>query len=201
MSFSFVKKHITDCDIRRAIRVTLIPDIVGDSGGRIVEEMTICSGGARVDLAVINGNLHGFEIKSEADTLVRLAGQITAYNQVFDTMTIICGAKHLDAITTIIPEWWGIYSVKYNLCAVELTKVRCAEMNQEVCGLALAQLLWKSELAALLNEAGLKKGISSKPCRELWQIVSNTFSTDALRDKVREILKFRADWRVAPQPA
>jgi hypothetical protein len=199
MGVSFVKKYMTDSDIRRAIRANLIPDIVGDSPGRVVEEMTICAGDARVDLAVINGKLHGFEIKSDADTLGRLKGQISAYNRVFDTMTIICGERHLEVVKTTIPDWWGIYSVKYNFSTVELTKQRCAEINRAVCGLALAQLLWKSELAALLNEAGVKRGVAGKPCRELWRIVSNTFPTSALQDKVREILRIRADWRVAAQ--
>jgi len=197
----FAKKRITDSDIRRTIHANLIPDIVGDSFSRVVDEMSICAGDARVDIAVINGKLHGFEIKSEADTLARLEGQISAYNRVFDTMTIICGENHLDAVIEIIPAWWGIYSVKYNYSTVQLTRVRYTEINQDVCGLALAQLLWKSELTALLNEAGINKGISSKPCRLLWEIVAKTFSTDTLQTKVRELLKIRADWRSGLQQA
>lgn len=196
-----IQKHITDADIRRAIHAKIVPEVVGDSYGRVVDEMTICAGDARIDIAVINGKLHGFEIKSEADTLVRLAGQISAYNRVFDMMTIICGENHLEAIKEIIPHWWGIYSVKYNFGTLQLTKVRYAELNQEVSGFALAQLLWKSELTALLKESGIKKGISNKPCRELWEIVSNNLSTGLIQTKVREILKFRAAWRVGSPPA
>lgn len=195
MPFGFVQKRITDSDIRQAIYAKLIPEIIGTSPSRVVNEMSICAGDARVDIAVINGKLHGFEIKSEADTLARLEGQISAYNRVFDTMTIICGENHLDAVTEIIPPWWGIYSVKYNFSTVQFTKIRYAEVNNDVCKIALAQLLWKSELAALLNEAGVRKGISGKPCRELWKIVSDTFSTNVLKVKVREALKIRADWR------
>ena len=85
---------------------------------------------------------------------------------------------------------------KINFGRVELTKFRCAEINQSVSGLALAQLLWKSEMLVLLADAGIKKGITSKPCRELWKKVSETFSTETLQSKVREILKFRECWRL-----
>jgi hypothetical protein len=190
------RARLTDVQIRKVIHSQIIPSIVADCPSRIVDEMEICCGEARVDIAVINGKLHGFEIKSEADTLARLDGQISAYNQVFDTMTIICGKNHLDSITKMIPGWWGIYSAKINFGKVELTKFRCAETNQAVSSLALAQLLWKSEMLALLAEAGVKKGIASKPCRDLWQKVSETFSTDTLQSKVREILKFRECWRL-----
>jgi hypothetical protein len=189
------QSKLTDAAIRKVIHVEIIPEIIGTFPSKVVDEMSICCGEARVDIAVINGKMHGFEIKSEADTLVRLESQILAYNQVFDTMTIICGRNHLDSIEKLVPDWWGIYSVKINFGRVELTKFRCAEVNQSVCRLALAQLLWKSEMIALLAEAGIKKGVSNKPCRELWQKISDTFSTEALQEKVREILKFRQYWR------
>ena len=97
--------RLTDAQIRKVIHSQIIPLIVAGSPSRVVDEMEICCGDARVDIAVINGKLHGFEIKSEADTLARLQGQISAYNQVFDTMTIICGKNHLDSIIETIPDW------------------------------------------------------------------------------------------------
>jgi hypothetical protein len=190
------RSRLTDFEIRKVIHSEIIPSIIAGSTSRIVDEMEICCGDARVDIAVINGKLHGFEIKSEADTLARLDGQILAYNQVFDTMTIICGKNHLDAVSEMIPNWWGIYSAKINFGKVELTRFRCAEINQEVSGLALAQLLWKSEMISLLAEAGIKKGVSNKPCRDLWKKISETFSTQTIQSKVREILKFRECWRL-----
>jgi hypothetical protein len=189
------RPRLTDAQIRKVIHSQIIPGIVAGSPSRVVDEMEICCGDARVDIAVINGKLHGFEIKSEADTLARLQGQILAYNQVFDTMTIICGENHLSSIIKLIPEWWGIYSASVSFGKVELTKHRCTEINNSVSGLALAQLLWKSEMVVLLADAGIKKGITGKPCRELWKKVSETFSTETLRSKVREVLKFRECWR------
>jgi len=190
------RMRLTDAEIRKRIHVEIIPTIIGDTHNRVIDEMGICCGEARVDIAVINGKLHGFEIKSEADTLERLEGQILAYNQVFDTMTIICGQNHLDSIISLVPEWWGIYSAKINFGKLELTKIRCSELNHSVCRLALAKLLWKSELLMLLAEAGVRKGVSNKPCRELWKRVSEIFTTETLQIKVRETLKSRECWRL-----
>ena len=54
------------------IRVTLIDElnrINAQHDYRIIEELAVCDGEARVDVAVANGRLCGYEIKSDADTL------------------------------------------------------------------------------------------------------------------------------------
>jgi hypothetical protein len=188
--------RLTDVKIRRVIYSKIIPGIVAGTPSRIVNEMKVCSGDARVDIAVINGKLHGFEIKSETGTLDGLQGQISACNRIFDTMTVVCGKKHLEEIVGIIPDWWGVYSAGLFFASVQLAKIRPAETNPHVSGLALAQLLWKSELVALLADAGVKRDVLRKPRGELWKMVSETFSTAALQSKVREILKVRECWRL-----
>jgi len=57
---------------------------------------------------VVNGKLHGYEIKSDADTLKRLPAQAEVYSAVFDLVTIVVGEHHLDTVRAIVPEWWGI---------------------------------------------------------------------------------------------
>ena len=64
-----------DCDIRKALRKRLEEAHKGESGTRIVEEFGLCQGRARIDVAVFNGFINGFEIKSARDTLKRLPGQ------------------------------------------------------------------------------------------------------------------------------
>jgi len=191
-----IKRRTTEAAIRKAIHQTLIPLVVHGSPSRVLDEMSICAGDARIDIAVINGKLHGFEIKSEADTLERLTSQIAAYNRVFDTVTIVCGNKHLDGVKRITPVWWGIYLADTGNEDVELTNVRVGGINQNIDRTSLAQLLWKSELAQILGDVGLKKGIAQKPCRELWDLVSAAYSTTTLQNKVRELLKIRACWRL-----
>lgn len=193
------RTRLTDGAIRKAIHAEIIPVLIDDSNCRIIDEMSVCSGEARIDIAVINGHLHGFEIKSEVDTLERLPGQAFAYSRIFDTVTIICGENHVEKAIREIPDWWGVYSAKLHSGNVQLTQIRSHRLNDSIDKYSLAQLLWKSELLSILNEAGIKKGISNKPCRELWSIVSDIFPTSLLQLKVREILKTRDCWRLALQ--
>lgn len=76
------------------IRVTLIDElnrINAQHDYRIIEELAVCDGEARVDVAVANGRLCGYEIKSDADTLERLALQQKCYDKTFDTVSIVVG--------------------------------------------------------------------------------------------------------------
>ena len=47
----------------------------------ILDELGICRGRVRIDLTVVNGLLHGYEIKSERDTLARLETQADLYGR------------------------------------------------------------------------------------------------------------------------
>lgn len=188
------RPKLTDAEIRKVIHSDLIPSLVGNDESRILDEMAVCD--ARIDIAVINGHFHGFEIKSEADTLERLSGQAATYSKVFDTVAIICGKNHFEKVAGTIPGWWGIYSAEICLGRVLLTRLRCSEMNPSIDPYSLAQLLWKEELKSLLSEAGFTKGISGKPCRVLWQIVADVFPVERLRERVRDTLKFRETWRL-----
>jgi len=188
--------RLTDRAIRRAIHDELLPPFLMCGHALIVDEMAVCGGDSRVDLAVINGQVHGFEIKSEADTLERLGKQSESYNRVFDTMTIICGEKHTQKVLSAVPEWWGVCTARIHFGRVQLTRLRFSEANLNVDRYYLAQMLWKDELTRLLAEVGIVKGVSSKPCRKLWNLVSEAFTTSELQSRVRHILKSRQCWRL-----
>ena len=61
-----------DIDVRQAVKSYLKALHEDDPATRIVEEMGIWAGSVRIDIAVINGELSGFELKSDSDTLQRL---------------------------------------------------------------------------------------------------------------------------------
>ena len=75
---------------------------------RIFDELGLMHGACRADIAVVNGRLIGYEIKSERDTLARLDKQIPAYDAIFDAITIIVGANHRSAATKRAPRHWGV---------------------------------------------------------------------------------------------
>ncbi|HEX2652354.1 MAG TPA: sce7726 family protein, partial [Xanthobacteraceae bacterium] len=97
-----------DADVRRAVRAMLDQRHAGDLDTYIVEEMGIWSGSVRIDIAVINGELCGFELKSDRDTLERLPLQSDLYSRVFDRVDLVIGRRHAQKAETYIPEWWGI---------------------------------------------------------------------------------------------
>lgn len=84
-----------DFMIRSTLQKKLTDEYCTDGDTIIVNELGICQGSARVDMAVVNGSLNGYEIKSDMDTLQRLPIQKEYYSQVFDNMVIVIGEKHL----------------------------------------------------------------------------------------------------------
>ena len=97
--------------MRYVLRENLDRKHVADRNTLIVEELGLCRGTARVDIAVVNGQLSGYEIKSDRDTLSRLPAQMATYSRVFDTMTAVVAERHLGSTKAIIPDWWGVQVV------------------------------------------------------------------------------------------
>lgn len=162
---------------------------------RIIPEMAVCDGLSRVDIAVANGNLYGYEIKSDADTLDRLPLQQEYYNRTFDKVFIVVGEKYQPVIENYIPDWWGIYVACYDKHdRVIFKQVRRGRKNKDVCADSLLELLWREEIEALLKTHGVK-GLSGKNRRILRQLALDMLPTSIIRDYTRETLKSRKDWR------
>jgi pseudouridine-5'-phosphate glycosidase len=97
-----------DGEVRQVLRERLNAIYGAEPTTIIVEELGLRCGAVRADLAVVNGRLKGYEIKSERDTLTRLARQCEVYSKVFDTVTIVVAERHLHGAVDVVPEWWGI---------------------------------------------------------------------------------------------
>ena len=118
---------------------------------RIIEEMAVCDGEARVDVAVANGRLCGYEIKSDADTLDRLAIQKKCYDKTFDKVSIVVGEKFKDKIEEHVPEYWGIYVVSESSRGCKIRRMRPARLNRNIEVDSLLELLWRDEIVILLK--------------------------------------------------
>ena len=80
---------------------------------RIFEEKTM--GRTRADVLMITEDLlYGLEIKSDADTYVRLERQIGDYNKFCDRNYVVIGSSHANSIEEHVPEWWGIITTEYD---------------------------------------------------------------------------------------
>lgn len=162
---------------------------------RIIEELSVCDGGARVDLAVANGRLIGYEIKSDADSLDRLENQIDCYNKTFDRIIIVVGEKFKDGISAHIPDYWGIYVIsKKNDSSPSFFVVRPAKANPNVDKGSLLSLLWKNEIYSILRSKNIS-GLSKLNLRNLRSIAESKLTKSEIRNYTRETLKLRTEWR------
>ncbi len=93
-----------DRDIRQTLRQDLTAKHADEPDTLIVDELALCQGMARVDMAVVNGFLSGYEIKSDKDTLTRLPAQCFAYNRVFDYVVIVTATNHLANVLSVLPN-------------------------------------------------------------------------------------------------
>lgn len=185
-----------DIDIRRELLREMKHLHGNDPDTLIVEELGLCQGSARVDIAVINGNIHGYEIKSECDTLNRLPGQTTTYNQVLDYVTIVTEPAHVKEIAKLVPKWWGISIAVPGKEGIKLKPKRRPRQNKTADPFAYAQLLWRNEALEVLSDLGMANGIKSKTRELLWRRLAASVPADELRGIVRHRLKLRAaKWR------
>jgi hypothetical protein len=186
---------IRDLDIRLRLRAEIIEEFSADPGSIVLDELGILEGTCRIDLAVVNGQLHAYEIKSDADTLERLATQATAYNSVFDRITIAAGRRHADKVLASVPEWWGLMTAVSDGTNVTLLRERAACDNAQVDSVAVASLLWRDELVSVLKERCAGRGLSGLPRWRLRKLLAALLPITELKAVVRSTLKLRKDWR------
>ena len=82
---------IRDAEVRPALRTYLEQQESARPDTILIEELGLCQGRARIDLATVSGVLHGYEIKSPRDRLSRLASQAATYCRVLDRVTLVVG--------------------------------------------------------------------------------------------------------------
>lgn len=191
-----LRSGMRDVDIRLALITEMNRVHRDDPDTRIIEELGLCQGIARVDLAVVNGTIHGYEIKSERDTLARLPGQINVYSTALDFVTIIAAPTHVARVADIVPYWWGVWSVARSKQGYRLKRSRRHQRNPQINAFALAQLLWRDEALEVLTKYGIAVGARSKPREFLWHRLASTLTVEELGHVVRMRLKQRgANWR------
>jgi len=185
-----------DSDIRQVVLSDLGREYEGDPDTVIIEELGLCQGEARVDIAVVNCSIHnGFEIKSDQDTLRRLPGQVEIYSRSLDRVTLVVGSKHLDQALRVIPKWWGVIVAKEKSGQMHLKTRRECEPNPCLDPLAVVQLLWRDEAFEALKKRGLHRGLANKPRAILWKKIAEHLTIEELVALVRSILESRENWR------
>lgn len=158
-------------------------------------EWSIGVGSSRIDLAAINGQITGCEIKSGRDNFRRLQSQMKFYSEVVDTALLI--AEKPSSIKTadeVLPEWWGIWQATETSSGAVIEVIRDGKGNPAPNALAIAQLVWRDEAYALLQRYSLSDGLRSATRWRLWERMAADIPLNTIRREVREIIKARPDW-------
>jgi hypothetical protein len=168
----------------------------------VIDELGLNHGRCRADIAVINGYLVGYEIKSNNDSLRRLEEQIKSYSAIFDKVSIIVGDRYINSIQSHIPKWWGvIVSVRGSKGAVNFEIIRKAQKNKNIEPISIARLLWRNEAEEILRQKKLSPKTLRQPRAVLYEYLVNTLKICELRKFVREYFKKRRNWRCPELPS
>jgi hypothetical protein len=189
-----------DRDMRAVILDKVLAAHVSDPDVRVIEELGIEHGTCRVDIAVVNGFIHGFELKSESDTLLRLPRQIEAYSRSLDRATLVVSQAHLKGAEALLPRWWGIKVVaRTSRGSLKVSTHRGVANNPGLSLFHMAHLMWRSEVVACLKQRGASAKELGANRAALYQLFVDTAPSVEVRRQVREALKRRENWR-RPSP-
>ena len=164
----------------------------------IIEEFGVNHGQARADIAVFSDLIHGYELKSDLDSLERLENQIRAYSECFDKVTLVTSYKHAAHALRMTPEWWGvILAHEGKRGGIKLSEARTALKNPRMNPVALSRLLWRDEALDLLTKFSAQAGLLSKPRKEIYDRLAETVPLEEIRAHIIACVKTRKWSRVA----
>jgi len=118
----------------------------------VVNELTLNNFSRRVDLALFEKKTFtAFEIKSEADSLNRLEGQLKTYTQYFDKVIVVAASKHISQVLKTVPENVGIWEVRGSKIVV----IKRGKIQRLTTAKRLIQMMKVVELSKLVTTEGL----------------------------------------------
>lgn len=121
---------------------------------RILEEKTM--GRSRADVVmVLEEEVVGVEIKSDADTYARLSRQVKDYDRFFDRNLVVIGTSHAHHVAEHIPDYWGIITVEEQGENCDFYMLREALENPKKKMIHKIRLLWRPELAHIQEINGM----------------------------------------------
>jgi hypothetical protein len=111
------------------------------------------AGACKADLAILNGTATAYEIKSERDSLSRLANQVDNYKKVFAKVYVIAGETHVRGVLATVPADVGVMclSRRYRITTVR----EAADRPDRICTATVFESLRSAEAAAILTDLGV----------------------------------------------
>jgi hypothetical protein len=183
-------------DVRHLLYCTEIKErLKQNAKARVVDEFQILRGQGRIDVALIDDALHGYEIKSASDSLGRLPSQQAMYGKIFERITLVADERHVKEAVAMVPKHWGLIVVGLKNCKPYAETLWPAMRNQDLDKLALSQLLWRDEVIELMEYFDLTTGFRNANRKKLWGHISNSLSLEEIKAFVCFKLRTRKDWR------
>ncbi|MCH1924529.1 sce7726 family protein [Shewanella sp. C32] len=130
------------------------------SDGVIVNEFVYDNFNRRADLLYIKGNrLFAYEIKSEADSLSRLPGQIDNYLGHFDKVIMVVATKHVGAVLDMTPSVVEVIEIKPE---GNFKIIRRGKISKNIESRKLLNLLKVKEIRQVAKKIGVSTHQNTK---------------------------------------
>lgn len=108
-----MSRKLLERDIKALLIKHLLEKSIIKKDDTLINEFSIDTHTRRIDLLAVRKNTTiGFEIKSEADSLARISGQIEKYKQYFDKIIIVAAKKHIPNLLQLVEPNIGIWQVE-----------------------------------------------------------------------------------------
>jgi hypothetical protein len=189
----------SDTEIRSALHAKRLRRVKADPEAIVIDELGLAHAKSRIDVAVINGCIHGYEIKSAKDTLDRLAAQIDVYRQTLQKLTIVAASKHVAGVMSDAPEWCGVIAAEQGpRRGINFHAVRNAAVNPDIDLVMVAHLLWRDEVIELLTGIGYPRKDLRRPRKQLYKMLCEAMTLPEITASIRGFMAQRQTWRDHP---
>jgi hypothetical protein len=196
---AMTKLGTTDGDIRSALHAKRLRRAKSHPDTLVIDELGLAHARSRIDVAVINGCIHGYEIKSAKDNLDRFATQIDIYRQTLQKLTLVAAPKHLAGIMSHAPEWCGVIAAEQGpRGGINFRVLRNAAANPEIDPVMMAHLLWRDEVIQLLGQAGYAAKDLRLPRKKLYEMLCEAMTLREITASIRAFMVQRQAWRGRP---
>lgn len=189
----------TNADIRSALHAKRLRRAKSHPDTLVIDELGLAHARSRIDIAVINGCIHGYEIKSAKDNLDRFATQIDTYRQTLQKLTLVAAPKHVAGIISHAPEWCGVIAAEQGpRGGINFRVLRNAAANPEIDPVMMAHLLWRDEVVQLLGQVGYAAKDLRRPRKQLYEMLCEAMTLREITASIRAFMVRRQAWRDRP---
>lgn len=137
----------------------------------IISELAIANHVRRADLVILSkGKIIAFEIKSEADSLTRLKGQLTTFTSYFDKVIVVAAPKYASKIAKTTSPSIGVWEINGD----KIKTIAKGKLSKRIEGKFLINYLDYVDLKKLSTRLQIKPNLPKSMLKnELLPYLSN----------------------------